>query len=48
MLLEPARKTVRERAFELSAKAARVEVSSLGYDAGALGAVALALSELSH
>lgn len=48
MLLEPARKTVRERAFELSAKAARVEVSSLGYDAGALGAVALALSELSR
>ena len=48
MLLEPARKTVRERAFELSAKAARVEVSSLGYDAGPLGAVALALSELSR
>jgi glucokinase len=48
MLLEPARKTVRERAFELSAKAARVEISSLGYDAGPLGAVALALSELSR
>lgn len=48
MLMEPARKTVRERAFELSAKAARVEVSSLGYDAGPLGAVALALSELSR
>lgn len=48
MILEPARKTVRERAFELSAKAARVEVSSLGYDAGPLGAVALALSELSR
>ena len=48
MLLEPTRKTVRERAFELSAKAARVEVSSLGYDAGPLGAVALALSELSR
>jgi len=48
MLLEPARKTVRERAFELSAKAARVEVSLLGYDAGPLGAVALALSELSR
>jgi len=48
MLLEPARKTVRERAFELSVKAARVEVSSLGYDAGPLGAVALALSELSR
>ena len=48
LLLEPARKTVRERAFELSAKAARVEVSSLGYDAGPLGAVALALSELSR
>ena len=48
MLLEPARKTIRERAFELSAKAARVEVSSLGYDAGPLGAVALALSELSR
>ena len=48
MLLEPARKTVRERAFELSAKAVRVEVSSLGYDAGPLGAVALALSELSR
>jgi glucokinase len=48
MLLTPARKTVRERAFELSVKAARVEVSSLGYDAGPLGAVALALSELSR
>jgi glucokinase len=48
MLLELTRKTVRERAFELSAKAARVEVSSLGYDAGPLGAVALALSELSR
>ena len=48
MLLDPARKTVRERAFELSAKAARVEISSLGYDAGPLGAVALALSELSR
>jgi len=48
MLLKPARKTVRERAFELSVKAARVEVSSLGYDAGPLGAVALALSELSR
>ncbi len=48
MLLNPARKTVRERAFELSAKAARVEISSLGYDAGPLGAVALALSELSR
>jgi len=48
MLLKPARKTVCERAFELSVKAARVEVSSLGYDAGPLGAVALALSELSR
>jgi glucokinase len=48
LLLKPARKTIRERAFELSAKAARVEVSSLGYDAGPLGAVALALSELSR
>jgi len=48
MLLEPARKTIRECAFELSAKAARVEISSLGYDAGPLGAVALALSELSR
>jgi glucokinase len=46
MLLEPARKTLRERAFELSAKAARVEVSPLGYDAGPLGAVALALNEM--
>ena len=48
MLLKPARKTVRERAFELSVKAARIEISSLGYDAGPLGAVALALSELSR
>ena len=46
MLLTPARKTLRERAFEISAKAARVEVSSLGYDAGPLGAVALALNEM--
>ena len=46
MLLEPARKTLRERAFEISAKAARVEVSPLGYDAGPLGAVALALNEM--
>jgi glucokinase len=48
MLLVPARKTIREHAFEISAKAARVEVSSLGYDAGPLGAVALALSGLSR
>ena len=46
MILEPARKTVRERAFQISAKAARVEVSPLGYDAGPLGAVALALNEM--
>ena len=46
LLLEPARRTLRKRAFEISAKAARVEVSPLGYDAGPLGAVALALNEM--
>ena len=43
MLLEPAIKVVKERAYELSAGAARIELARLGADAEALGAVALVL-----
>lgn len=48
MLIDPAVETVREHAFEISAKAARVELSSLGGDAGPLGAVALALRNMAR
>jgi glucokinase len=40
MLLDPARKVVRERAFSLPANAVRIVLSELGDDAGALGAAA--------
>jgi glucokinase len=43
MLLEPASKVVNERAYELPAGAARIEMARLGADAEALGAVALVL-----
>jgi hypothetical protein len=43
MLLEPATKVVKERAYELPAGAARIEMAQLGADAEALGAVALVL-----
>ncbi len=46
LLLDPAIEVVRERAFEISAKAVRVELAQLGDDAGALGAVALVLQEI--
>lgn len=43
MLLEPAMKTVRERAFKAAVEAVRFAPAQLGADAGVLGAVALAL-----
>lgn len=43
MLLEPATKVVKERAYELPARAVRIELARLGVDAEALGAVALVL-----
>ena len=43
MLLEPATKMVRERAYELPAGAVRIELAQLGADAEALGAAALVL-----
>jgi len=43
MLLEPATKVVKERAYELPARAVRIELAGLGVDAEALGAVALVL-----
>jgi glucokinase len=43
MLLEPATKVVKERAYELPAGAVRIELARLGADAEALGAVALVL-----
>ena len=43
LLLEPATKVVRERAYELPAAAVRIELAQLGADAEALGGVALVL-----
>lgn len=43
LLLEPANKVVRERAYELPARAVRIELARLGADAEALGAAALVL-----
>ena len=43
LLLEPATKVVRERAYELPAAAVRIELAQLGADAEALGCVALVL-----
>ncbi len=43
LLIEPATKVVRERAYELPARAVRIELARLGADAGALGAVAMVL-----
>jgi len=45
LLLAPAVEVVKERAFELPAKAVRIELAHLGTDAGVLGAVALVLEE---
>ena len=45
LLLDPAIEVVRERAFEISAKAVRIELAQLGDDVGALGAVALVLQK---
>jgi glucokinase len=44
LLIGPAGSVVRERAFELPAKAVRIEIAHLGVDAEALGAVALVLT----
>lgn len=41
LLLDPARKLVNQRAFQLPAKAVRIETARLGTDSAALGAVAL-------
>jgi len=43
LLLEPASKVVRDRAYELPAAAVRIELARLGADAEALGGVALVL-----
>jgi glucokinase len=43
MLLEPATKVVKDRAYELPAGAVRIKMAQLGADAEALGAVALVL-----
>ncbi len=43
LLLEPARRLVRERAFPLSAKTVRVVTTKLGNDAGVYGAATFAL-----
>jgi glucokinase len=43
MLIQPATKVVNERAYELPARAASIELARLGADAEALGAVALVL-----
>jgi len=43
LLLEPATKVVRERAYKLPARAVRIELARLGADAEALGAAALVL-----
>ena len=45
LLLDPAIKVVKEHAFELPARAVRIELARLGADAGAMGAVALVLQE---
>lgn len=47
LLLDPALRVVGERAFELPARAVRIEIARLGADAGVLGAVALFLQEKS-
>jgi glucokinase len=43
LLLDPARKVVNQRAFQLPAQAVSIETSRLGTDSAALGAVALVL-----
>ncbi len=44
LLIGPAINVVNERAFELSSRAARIEVARLGVDAEAMGAIALVLT----
>lgn len=48
LLLAPAAEVVKERAFELPARAVRIELARLGTDAGVLGAVALVLEKMSR
>jgi len=43
LLTEPATKVVKKRAYELPARAVRIELARLGADAGALGAVVMVL-----
>jgi len=45
LLLDPAIKVVRERAFELPSRAVRIEIAQLGADAEALGAAGLVIQE---
>ncbi|MDY6907763.1 MAG: ROK family protein [Chloroflexota bacterium] len=45
LIMEPAIRVVRERAFDLPARAVRIELGGLGIDAGAFGAIALVLKE---
>jgi len=45
LLLNPARQVVRERAFQLSAQAARIVPAQLGNDAGVLGAAVFAFQQ---
>jgi len=46
LLLDPAIEVVRENAFDISAKAVRIELAQLGDDAAALGSVALVIQEI--
>ena len=45
LLLNPARQVVKERAFKLSAQAARIVPAQLGDDSGLIGAAAFALRQ---
>jgi glucokinase len=45
LLLEPARRVVRERAFQLSAQAVRIVPAQLGDNAGVLGAAVFAYGQ---
>ena len=46
LLIEPARKVVRERAFSISARAVRIETARLGNEAGVYGAAAWVLERI--
>ena len=45
LLLEPARRVVKERAFQISAQAVRIVPAQLGNEAGVFGAAVFALEQ---